>query len=259
MVQVGDPLLPGPYSEMNLGGQHGHSPLSVTNWTTSSFSTTSCGGASAETLKWVPRERSGHPDQPGQVVYGRTSDGRFAITPDADGDLWDLDWPVMMVDWACSAAYARWEAERTGQPWGLPGELAWEKAARGVDARIYPWGNRADPSWALSRDGHPGRMLPAQISSHRRRERLRRARDGRQHRDWCGGAPSAKSSTPPHRAGTVTDTDLECATYGVVAEVFSMPPKQLPIPERRAAHRLRGIPNRSTGVTMCTGPPQPRC
>ena len=170
-------------------------------------------GRAQEALKWVPRERSGHPDQPGQVVYGRTSDGRFALTPDADGDLWDLDWPVMMVDWACSAAYARWEAERTGQPWGLPGELAWEKAARGVDGRTYPWGNQADPSWALSRDGHPGRMLPARIRSHPVDESVYGVRGMAGNiRDWCGGPPLSEAlDTTLHRVAPVPslDTALE--------------------------------------------------
>lgn len=90
--------------------------------------------------------------QPGTTVaeplWGRGADGRWVILPDPDGDRWSADWPVMMIDHHSAAAYATWLSARTGLPWRMPSELEWEKAARGVDRRIFPWGNHLDPTWA---------------------------------------------------------------------------------------------------------------
>ena len=119
-------------------------------------------GRDEEALASVPREKSGTAASLGAAIYG-TENGQFVLVPDADGDAWQPDYPVLMVDWAGASAYCDWLANRTGKPWRLPSEWEWEKAARGVDGRPFPWGHFTDASWCHVRDSQPGRLLPASV------------------------------------------------------------------------------------------------
>jgi formylglycine-generating enzyme required for sulfatase activity len=70
------------------------------------------------------------------------------------------DHPVVLVSWKSAWMYAAWLSQVTGYVWRLPTDDEWEKAARGIDGRIYPWGNQWDASRANTEDGGPGTTTP---------------------------------------------------------------------------------------------------
>lgn len=116
-------------------------------------------------LRCAPRDRPVIEGGLGELVYGRHADGRFFLRADAKGELWLPDWPVMLIDWKAARAYAAWWAERDQRAWRLPWEFEWEKAARGVDGRVFPWGEHLDPTFANISDSFPGRARPTIVDS----------------------------------------------------------------------------------------------
>ena len=49
--------------------------------------------------------------------------------------------PVVLVSYGDAVAYAEWRSVQDGVNYRLPTALEWEKAARGIDGRYFPWGS----------------------------------------------------------------------------------------------------------------------
>ena len=117
-------------------------------------------------LEMVPRERSGKAGELGPMIYGYEEGRGYYLCADADGDIWEEEYPVCFVDWKKAHCYSEFWAREKGFPWRLPREFEWEKSARGVDGRTFPWGFYLEPSWACVREAARGRPIPAVIDTY---------------------------------------------------------------------------------------------
>ncbi len=66
--------------------------------------------------------------------WSQTKDG-ISFPKDKDNH------PAVLVNYDDAVAYCKWRTETEKDEYRLPTEEEWEKAARGIDGRVYPWGD----------------------------------------------------------------------------------------------------------------------
>jgi len=135
-----------------------------------------------------PRSESSLSVSEGQYFARPKRSERYVLPEHGpDGLMWDPRWPVFGISWHDAVAYAAWASERDGVSYRLPLEQELEKAARGVDGRFYPWGDRFDRTLCKMGDSRRGPPRPEVVGAFPNDISVYGVRDlGGSMRDWCG-------------------------------------------------------------------------
>ena len=122
---------------------------------------------------------------------------------DAEGDRWDPRHPALSISWHDAVAYCEWRSARDGKDYRLPGEEEWEKAARGVDGRWFPWGWRFDASLGNMRQSRKERTAPTAVDEYPRDVSVYGVRGlGGNARDWTA-TEFVQGSGPARRVNRI--------------------------------------------------------
>ncbi|MBI2923087.1 MAG: protein kinase [Planctomycetes bacterium] len=116
-------------------------------------------GGGEEARKRQPRE--------GDKRYWREVAGGFRFpTAAEDPEMkWAPDWPVFSINWFDAVAFAAWKSKRDGVSYRLLHEVEFQKVVRGVDGRVFSFGDTYDGCYAHKCFSLPGGMRPLPVGS----------------------------------------------------------------------------------------------
>ena len=182
----------------------------------------------------------------GSAPFWRTVDNEYQVPfVDGEGRIWAADLPIVGLTDEDAMAYCSWRARRDRLALRLPTELEWEKAARGADGRLYPWGNRPEPGFCAHRgDGdahpspHPIGAFPEDVSVYGVRDLAGSAREMTEsffpgeRRVLRGGSwrlPFAECRLTT-RTPLTTATPLDAVGFRLAMDLPGTPPAQAALP-----------------------------
>ena len=96
-------------------------------------------------------EVTNHQYQQFVVATGHRKPGLPSRYAKSGAKVRGINQPIVYVSWEDADGYCRWKGKR------LPTEAEWEKAMRGTDGRLWPWGDKELPdgaNWARVQDGY---------------------------------------------------------------------------------------------------------
>ena len=145
--------------------------------------------------------------------------GRVVLARSVGGDDRVDRWPVTSISYDDAVAYAAWRSEVEQRELRLPTEEEWEKAARGVDGRLYPWGDRFESTYCNCRTSRergaslePVGSYPVDVSPYGVADMAGGVME------WCGAGEHPYVRRV--RGGAWNRTGRECSVVGG----FSLPP-----------------------------------
>ena len=94
-----------------------------------------------------------------QAEYTSCVQAGKCTAPSCDWDCSQGDLPAGCVNWGDAKAYCTWASGH------LPTEAEWELAARGTDARVYPWGNAAPTCDLVNMEGCGEKAAESRVSA----------------------------------------------------------------------------------------------
>lgn len=110
------------------------------------------------------------PRTPGSTrpLWDLTADNRFVLPsqPDSEGHSWHPLMPILNVSYDDAMAYIEWRSAQDQRAYRLPSAAEWEKAARGTDGRLFPWGDEFEATYCKNRDSQPSYPFPDVVGQY---------------------------------------------------------------------------------------------
>ncbi len=97
------------------------------------------------------------------IPIGESTEGAAML--EASPVWWKEDWPVFSVSWEDLTAFAAWRSGKEARVFCLVHDVLWEKTARGVDGRYFPFGNFGDAAFYNQANSFEDGMRPCAVDS----------------------------------------------------------------------------------------------
>jgi formylglycine-generating enzyme required for sulfatase activity len=141
--------------------------------------------------------------------------------------------PANQVTWKGAVLFCQWYSEQTGKQYRLPSEAEWELAARGTEARRWPWGDVEPTSKHGERySADKSIVLPlTKVGSHPANATKDKVFDflAYQNDEWCANLffrhPTAEQATDTR--ANLDDLTSKRVTRGYVARDYPRGPRIL--------------------------------